>query len=230
MTKKIIHVIVFLIVASIVISSFSGSEEGDDGSALMQLPALLLGGMYAGIMFVMYVLPAMTDRATHAVLDSNEMVEKDPLHDARAAYARGDYEEAMKVYRSSMEADPYNRLPWVEVAKIQHDNLENPEAAILTLRQALESHEWPINDAAYFMGRLADIYWEDKQDAESAITILKQMTEMFPETRHFANATHKINDIMRTHDSSGATATPTFNTPAVPTPSAARPQVPTPRI
>jgi tetratricopeptide (TPR) repeat protein len=200
MTKNIVHVIIFLIVAGVVFTSFSNTDSQDDTSAVMQLPALLLAGVYVGIMFVLYILPAITDKATSAVLDSGELVEKDPLHDARAAYARGDYEEAMEVYRNFSSEDPYNRLPWVEVAKIQHDNLENPAAAVATLRKALEIHEWPVNDAAYFMRRLSEIYLEGLDDQEACVTILNQMIELFPETRHSANATHKLNDIVRANE------------------------------
>ena len=129
------------------------------------------------------------------VYDSGEQVEQDPLHDARAARARGDYDEAIAVYLSVTGDDPENRLPWVEIAKIQHDNLEDPDAAIQTLRNALESQEWPVNDAAYFMGRISEIYIEDKDDNESGIAILQQMIEIFPETRHSANATHKLREM-----------------------------------
>ena len=135
------------------------------------------------------------------MLDSGELVETDPLHDARAAYARGDYEEAMEVYRNFSSEDPYNRLPWVEIAKIQHDNLEDPVASIATLREALEIHEWPVNDAAYFMGRLSEIYLNDLGDQDSCVMILNQMIELFPETRHSANATHKLNDLVRANES-----------------------------
>ncbi len=200
MTKKIVHVIIFLFVAGVVTTTFINTDSADDSSAILQLPALMLAGVYVGVMFVLYVLPAITDKATAAVLDSGELVESDPLHDARAAYARGDYEHAMAVYRSVMDDDPYNRLPWVEIAKIQHDNLEDSEASVATLREALEAHEWPVNDAAYFMGRLSDIYLEDLNDQESCIMILNQMIEIFPETRHSANATHKINEINRANE------------------------------
>jgi tetratricopeptide (TPR) repeat protein len=200
MTKKIVHVIIFLLVAGVVAATFINTDSSDDASAVTQLPALMLAGVYLGIMFVLYILPAITDKATSAVLDSGELVEIDPLHDARAAYARGDYEHAMAVYRSVMADDPYNRLPWVEIAKIQHDNLEAPEASIATLREALEAHEWPINDAAYFMGRLAEVYHDDLDDQESCITILNQIIELFPETRHSANATQKINAINRDNE------------------------------
>ena len=200
MAKKITHVIIFLIVAGVVAAVFFNTDSDDDTSAVMQLPALMLAGVYVGVMFVIYVLPSITDKATSAVLDSGELVERDPLHDARAAYARGDYEEAMEVYRRVADEDPYNRLPWVEISKIQHDNLEDPEASIATLCHALESHEWPINDAAYFMGRLADLYLEDLQDQDGCIAILNQLIELFPETRHSANATHKINEVARSNE------------------------------
>ena len=195
MTKWIVHSVIFVIVAGVLIAAFKTSEADENVKAVSLLPALLLAGIYAGVLFVMYILPAITDKATSAVLDSNELVETDPLHDARAAHARGDYEEAMDVYRSVTDNDPYNRLPWVEISKIQHDNLEDPEAALLTLRNALESHEWPVNDAAYFMGRLAEIYEQDLDDRESCVTILQQMIELFPETRHMANATHKLREM-----------------------------------
>lgn len=195
MTKWIVHSIIFVIVAAVLIAAFNTSESDENVKAVSQLPALLLAGVYVGVLFVMYILPAITDKATSAVLDSNELVETDPLHDARAAYARGDYEEAMNVYRSVTDSDPYNRLPWVEISKIQHDNLEDPEASLLTLRTALESHEWPINDAAYFMGRLAEIYQQDLNDQAACVAILKQMIEIFPETRHSANATHRLREL-----------------------------------
>lgn len=195
MTRWIVHGLVFLFVAGIVTATFMNTDSKDDTSAVYQLPALMLAGVYVGGLFIMYVLPAITEKATHMVYDSGEMVEGDPLHDARAAYARGDYEEAIAVYLSVTDGDPYNRLPWVEIAKIQHDNLEDPDASIQTMRNALESHEWPVNDAAYFMGRLAEIYLEDKDDRESSVAILHQMIETFPETRHSANATHKLREM-----------------------------------
>lgn len=195
MTKWIVHIVIFVIVAGVVTAAFTNSDGDADAKAVSQLPALLLAGVYLGILFVLYILPAITDKATSAVLDSNELVETDPLHDARAAYARGDYEEAMGVYLSVTDTDPYNRLPWVEIAKIQHDNLEDPESSVQTLRNALESHEWPVNDAAYFMGRIAEIYEEDLEDHEACVSILNQMIELFPETRHAANATHKLREM-----------------------------------
>jgi len=157
------------------------------------LLAFLSAGLL-GILFVFQVLPAIAHRFTHAVYDSAEMVEEDPMHDARSLVAQGDYEGAITAFRAAAAADPMNRLPWVEIAKIQKDNLEQPLAAITTIRYALETQEWQVNDAAYFLFRLAELYDEHMSDRASAAAILQQVIDQFPETRHSANARHKLHD------------------------------------
>jgi len=157
------------------------------------LLAFLSAGVI-GIFFVFQVLPSIAHRFTHAIYDSAEMVEVDPMHDARSLFAQGDYEGAIEAFKEASQADPMNRFPWVEIAKIQRDNLKEPLAAIATLREALESQEWEVNDAAYFMFRLAELYDEDMENREVAAEILQQVCEELPETRHAANARHKLHE------------------------------------
>jgi tetratricopeptide (TPR) repeat protein len=157
------------------------------------LLAFLSAGL-VGIFFVLEILPAIAHRMTHAVYDSAEMVEEDPMHDARSLLAQGDYHGAIEAFRTASAADPLNRLPWVEIAKIQKTNLEDPMAAITTIRGALESQEWELNDAAYFLFRLAELYDEDAHDRNSAVKILQQVIDEFPETRHSANARHRLHE------------------------------------
>lgn len=157
------------------------------------LLAFLTAGL-VGIVFVIHVLPAIAHRFTHAVYDSAEMVEKDPMHDARAKVAQGDWDGAVEAFRAAAAADPLNRLPYVEIAKIQLDHLENAPAAVDTLRHAIEDQEWQENDAAYLMFRLAEIYETNLGDHTSAATIMQQVVEQFPETRHSANARHKLRE------------------------------------
>ena len=157
------------------------------------LLAFLTAGL-VGIIFVIHVLPAIAHRFTHAVYDSAEMVEKDPMHDARAKVAQGDWEGAIEAFRAAAAADPLNRLPYVEIAKIQLDHLESAPAAIDTLRHAIEGQEWQENDAAYLMFRLAEIYDTKMDDRMSAGTIMQQVIDQFPESRHSANARHKLRE------------------------------------
>jgi tetratricopeptide (TPR) repeat protein len=153
-----------------------------------------LGAGLAGIFFVVTLLPFFAQRVTHAVYDSAEMVERDVMHDARSLMAQGDYEGAIAAFKQAAAADPLNRLPWVEIAKIQKTNLEDPVAAIATIRHALESQAWEINDAAYFLFRLAELYDEVEGNRASAVAIMNQVIEQFPETRHSANARNKLHE------------------------------------
>lgn len=153
-----------------------------------------LGAGVVGIFFVVYLLPFFAQRVTHAVYDSAEMVDKDVMRGARSLLAQGDYHGAIAAFQEAAQLDPLNRLPWVEIAKIYKDNLEDPAAAIGTIRYALESQEWEVNDAAYFLFRLAELYDEVEGDRDSAIAIMNQVVEQFPSTRHSANATHKLHE------------------------------------
>jgi tetratricopeptide (TPR) repeat protein len=169
--------------------------EGRQGEKTFSgiLLAFLTAGL-VGIVFVIHVLPAIAHRFTHAVYDSAEMVEKDPMHDARAKVAQGDWDGAIEAFRAAAAADPLNRLPYVEIAKIQLEQLEDPAAAVDTLRRAIEGQEWQENDAAYLMFRLAEIYDSNLEDRGSAAAIMQQVVEQFPESRHSANARHKLRE------------------------------------
>lgn len=157
------------------------------------LLAFLSAGL-VGVFFVLQILPSMAHRVTHAIYDSAEMVEKDVMHDARSLLAQGNYPEAIASFRQAAAADPLNRLPWVEIAKIQKDKLNDPGAAVQTIRYALESQEWEVNDAAYLLFRLAELYDEVEGNRASAVAIMRQVVEQFPGTRHSANANHKLRE------------------------------------
>jgi tetratricopeptide (TPR) repeat protein len=174
------------------LKSAIGSAENEKTFAGILL-AFMTAGL-VGIIVVAHVLPMLAHRVTHAVYDSGEEVEADPMHDARSKVAQGDWEGAIDAFRQAAEVDPLNRLPWVEIAKIQLEQLEDPQAAVQTLRQAIEGREWQENDAAYLMFRLAGIYDEHLGDRASAATTMQQVMEQFPETRHSANARHKLHE------------------------------------
>lgn len=157
------------------------------------LLAFLSAGL-VGIVFVFEVLPLIAQKLTHAVYDSGEEVEQDAFHTARVLMAQGDWEGAIEAFKTGADQDPLNRMPYIEIAKIQKIHLEDPAAAILTLREAIEGQEWQENDAAYLMFRLAELYDEDGADREAAVAILEQVMEQFPGTRHSANARTKLHE------------------------------------
>ena len=177
------------------VAELEGEIHGLEGQRTFNgiLLAFLSAGL-VGIFFVLQILPAFAHRVTHAVYDSAEMMEHDVMHDARSLLAQGEYEAAIEAFQKAAAADPLNRLPWVEIAKIYKDNLNDPGSAIQTIRHALERQEWEINDAAYFLFRLAELYDEVEGDRASARAIMQQVVEQFAGTRHSANANHKLHE------------------------------------
>lgn len=157
------------------------------------LLSLLTAG-YIGVVFVVYVLPMLAHRATQSVYDSTEDIGVDAMGDARSKLAQGDYDGAITAFYEAAHQNPMNRLPYVEIAKIQLTQQENPDAAIATLTQAIEGQAWEENDAAFLMFRLAEIYHDDKQDIPAANAVMQQVIDQFPATRHSANATHKMQE------------------------------------
>lgn len=169
-------------------------EEIKGGKTLQGILFAFLSAGLIGVLFVFDVLPLLAHKVTHAVYDSGEEAEPDPLAEAHSKVAQGDFEGAVESLRAAAANDPLNRIPWVEMAKIQRENLKHPDDAIATLRTAIEGQEWQERDVAFLMFRLAELYDEDKGDRMSAVTIMQQVIEMFPETRHSANARHKLHE------------------------------------
>jgi tetratricopeptide (TPR) repeat protein len=170
------------------------AEDKDNTSTFTGILLTFLTAGYAGIVFVAYVLPIIAHRATHTIYDSGEIVEKDNMSEARSKLAQGDYDAAMLAFREAAAADPTNRLPWVEIVKIQREFLHDSSTAIQTIREVLEQYAWSENDAAYFLFRLAELYDGDMNDRDSAAGIMQQVMQQFPETRHSANARHKLHE------------------------------------
>jgi tetratricopeptide (TPR) repeat protein len=168
---------------------------GAAGRVLIRGIMFLVLGLYGAAMFIGYILPNVVNRAAGEMYGSGAQVEDDPLHDARALFAQGDYAGAIEVYREVARESVDDRFPWVEIAKIQNDNLEDPDAAIDTLREGLESQEWSVNNAAFFLFRMAELYEKQKEDLPTSVQILQQIVELFPETRHSANATHRLREL-----------------------------------
>ena len=168
---------------------------GDAGRVLFRLAVCLVVGIYMAVMFLAYGLPAIVQRATTEMYGSGAEAEIDPMHDARSLFAQGDYEGAIEAYRGVAQEHPDDRFPWMEMAKIQTDNLEDPDAAIVTLREGLEAQEWTVNNAAFFLFRIADLYEKQKEDLESTAQLLQQIVDLFPGTRHSANATHRLREL-----------------------------------
>ena len=171
-------------------------NRGDSSAGMIKVGVpLIITVIYGGVLTVLYILPMFVDRIGEEMMGSSAEVERDSFHGARAAVAVGDYPEAIQEYRKVWLEHRENRFPIGEIAKIQRTHLESPVVAVSTLKEALDDHEWPEDDAAFLMFRMVDIYEEDLDDKEKVIAILKEVTETLKGTRHAGNATHKLREL-----------------------------------
>ena len=151
-------------------------------------------GVGLAILFVTTILPDIIEYMANLFFNPNEKAEKDPHSDAISAVARGEYEEAIEAYRVIYENDPTDTLALSESAKIYCEHLDNPAAGAELLEEALKK-EWPAESVAFLSTRLVDIYWKYQHDGRSARALLLQIMEAMPETRHAANAGHRLQEI-----------------------------------
>jgi tetratricopeptide (TPR) repeat protein len=166
----------------------------DASKVVLLFGSVVLVGGLTGVLFVLMVMPSIGDAVGNFFFQPNQQATRDPHADAQAALARGDYAEAIEQYRNVLASDPSDTLAYSEIAKISCEHLADPAIAAQTLEQALKQ-EWSPDDAAFLSNRLADIYWEHQRDARNARMMLLQIIESLPNTRHAANAQHRLSVI-----------------------------------
>lgn len=163
-----------------------------DGMKLVYFIAL--GGV-GGVLAVKYLLPWIGDAMGQSVFSSGEETEQDDMMKAAACMSQGNYEGAIGFYKKMMEEKPEDPFPVAEIAKVYAERLHEPQMALNELRQHLQSREWPVDDAAFIMFRIAEVNMTHLHDYAEAREILEQVIGNFPGTRHSANAYHKISEI-----------------------------------
>jgi tetratricopeptide (TPR) repeat protein len=166
--------------------------EGDDG---MMLVYFFTVGLAVGLLIVKYVLPAFGDAVGTMVYSSGEKVQPTESHKAAAKVAQGDYEGAIAEHEKSLSADPSQTYPIAEIAKICADKLHDPQRGLQVLQRHLDAREWSEEDSAFLQFRLADMHWHQLSDFTSARQVLEQIITLFPNSRHSANAHHKLKEV-----------------------------------
>lgn len=175
---------------------FTGDFSTAAASPLLSFGLFVVTGIFTGFLVVTYLLPAVVQRASEEVLGSSEsMGPADSLSRAQGLVAQGNWDDAIAAYRQSAQEQPDNRLPWVEIAMLQLERKEDPEAAVATLNEALARGGWRENDEAFFIFRKIEIHENHLPNHERAIELLREVIARFPETRHSANANHKLREL-----------------------------------
>jgi hypothetical protein len=168
----------------------SAAEKPDYSRITVSFVVILGAAIAIGAMFALSVLPAIADKIGSFLFNPNQEIEKPPHSVAMAKMAQGDYHGAVEEYQK----DPYDTLALSEIAHIYCDKLKECDAAAQVLEAALD-REWPPEDSAFLGARLADVYWHHQNDAVRARAVLIQIAENLPDSKHAANAQHKLREI-----------------------------------
>jgi tetratricopeptide (TPR) repeat protein len=171
-----------------------GQVENERWRMVYMTILFVVGGLAVGLFTAFFLMPLASERIARFFYDSPEEVEPDAGSHARALVAQGEYEEAMGAYLDLARAEPDNRLPVVEAMRLAREKLAQPEAAAAIIREAMARRAWPEDDEAYFLFRLVEITDDDLGRRDEAVALLRRVISRFPETRHSANARHKLRE------------------------------------
>ncbi|MCB1277573.1 hypothetical protein [Prosthecobacter sp.] len=191
-TTLVIRICVVTLAFLIIALIWNSLKDAGDG---MKLVFVIVVGLIGGIAAVKFVIPWFGDVMGEAVFSSGEKVEQDEMTKAAACIATGDYEGAIGHYEKMLDEKPDDPFPVAEIAKVYAERLHDPQAALRALEEHLQSQEWPVDDAAFIMFRIADVHLTHRHDFETARDMLEQVIGNFPNTRHSANAHHKMSEI-----------------------------------
>lgn len=171
-------------------------NESEGTSPIFTFAFFVLTGVFTGFLIITYVLPNLVQRASEEVYGSTEKSEgPSALARAQAKVAQGEWDEAIANFREAAIEDPTNRLPWIEIAMLQRERLDDPSLAVQTLDDALARGDWRENDEAFFIFRKIDLFENDLKKHDEAVALLRNVIERFPQTRHSANAMHKLHEL-----------------------------------
>ncbi|MCF7785474.1 MAG: hypothetical protein K9N47_05085 [Prosthecobacter sp.] len=191
-TALVIRICVITLVLLVIALIWNFVKDAGDGMKLVFVLALGLAG---GLLAVKYLIPWLGDMMGEAVFSSGEKVEQDHMTKAAARIAQGDYPGAIEHYEKMLDEKPDDPFPVAEIAKIHAERLHNPQAALQVLEEHLQSKDWPVDDAAFIMFRIADVHLTHRHDFEASRDMLEQIIGNFPNTRHSANAHHRMSEL-----------------------------------
>lgn len=164
----------------------------------MDIPTLfavvLLGGVVIAILLAKLILPWIGDAVGSFFYSSGETVDNSQSLRAAAKVAQGDFAGAVSEYEKMLAANPADVFAISEIAKIQADRLEDPDKALQFLRDKLKGRQWSDEDAAFLRFREVDLL-VGQADHAGAETALNEIMVRHANTRHAANAHHRLHEV-----------------------------------
>ena len=170
-----------------------GKWESEDGT-VTKLLVVLGAAIFFGFLTLIYIIPMIGELTSSFFYSSGELIETDENMRGAVLLAQGNYEGAIEEYRKKAERHPDERFPIVEMSTIYLENLKDPQSALEVLQGSLDK-EWEADDAAFLLFKIADIQTDHLAQFDEARETLGVVVEQIPDSRHSANATHKLHEI-----------------------------------
>jgi tetratricopeptide (TPR) repeat protein len=190
--QLITRICVVLLAAIVGLLLYRWIMQASDG---MKLVGFILLGGGGGILAVKYLLPWIGDAIGESMYSSGEQLEQDGLMKAAACISQGDFEGALAHYQAMIEEKPEDPFPAAEMAKVHAERLGDPQTAIQVLTNHLQRREWSVDDGAFLLFRVVEVQTNHLHDFAAARATLEKVIASYPNTRHSANAHHKITEL-----------------------------------
>jgi len=185
---------ILLVIGFIVVNSWT-QDSGVMVRFLCLTAVGVLFSLYVAILFINLVLPRMVEKGVGVLLDQREdpivNEEEDDEHRARCLVAQGKYAEAAATYLQVARNNPKECYAWVEASRLYETKLKDYNEAVAVLREAIEAHEWPVDDVAFLMFRMSEVLHKHN-NPQHARTVLLKIVEMLPNTPHETHARQKL--------------------------------------
>lgn len=182
-------------VALIILGAILGWQAIDKENIGGRFIYMIIVGVVGGLAGVKYFIPWIGDVMGTFFFSSGEQVVMDDSMKAVAKLAQGDYEGAISEYEKIAKEKPEDSFPIAEIAKIYSEKMDDPRRALAFLQARLKGKEWEQDAAAFLMFRMVDLHADKLNDHQAARDLLEQVVANFPNTRHSANAHHKLREV-----------------------------------
>ena len=166
-----------------------------DQNGVQVIMEIIVIAVIGGILFVTWILPTLGDKMTEAMISSGEQMEKTAGSEMAALIAAGDYEGAIAALQKQSLAEPANRQPVMEIARLYRDKLDDLDSALQTLQTALVSREWSPESEATLRLRRAELLARDLKDFTAAKAEVQAVLEKYPGTPQAGSATVRLREI-----------------------------------
>lgn len=182
------------VAVAISLTAVYASAPQDD--VFLRLACFVIAGFYAGLLFVAFLLPRISDFLVGLVYGkAGPEQSSDDMREIRVLQAQGDFVSALEELRHRVTANPADREAWSTMAKIQLQNLQDSEGSLATLREALHAYQWDADADAFFRVSIAALLAEDMQDLDTAAEEFQKVVRLFPNSHHAVQASHRLQEI-----------------------------------